>query len=219
MKDPSWTAVDYYLESHLTSHDGDAAAVLAAQRAAGFPDIAVSATQGKLLAVLARSVGARRVLEFGTLGGYSTLWLARALPETGVVVSLEMSPAHAAVARASLDTAGVGDRVEIRVGPALDSLPGLADEDPFDLVFIDADKENGVAYFEAAVGRTRPGGLIIVDNVVREGLVADEASTDSRVQGSRRVIEFAAHDPRVEATVIQTVGRKKHDGILIAVVL
>ncbi|MCJ7827386.1 MAG: O-methyltransferase [Demequinaceae bacterium] len=219
MGDILWTAVDDYLEQHLTADDSDASAVLKAQGAAGLPDIAVSPTQGKFLEVLARSIGARRVLEFGTLGGYSTLWLARALPEDGVVVSLELSPEHAAVARASLDKAGVGKRVEIRVGPALDSLPGLEHDDPYDLVFIDADKENGVTYFEAALRRTRPGGLIVVDNVVREGQVADEASTDSRVQGSRRVIEYAAHDPRVEATVIQTVGRKKYDGLLIAVVL
>jgi predicted O-methyltransferase YrrM len=219
MGDPLWTAVDDYLEGHLTAENSDADATLAAQRAAGLPDIAVSPTQGKFLAVLARAIGARRVLEFGTLGGYSTLWLARALPEDGRVVTFELLPGHAAVARASLDKAGVGERVEILVGPALDSLASLEQDDPFDLVFIDADKENNAAYFEAALGRTRPGSLIVVDNVVREGEIADGESTDTRVLGSRRVIEYAAHEPRVEATVIQTVGRKKHDGLLIAVVL
>lgn len=190
--------------------------ILDRNAAAGLPAIDVSPAQGKFLAVLARSIGARRVLEVGTLGGYSTIWLARAVGESGEVVTLEYDPLHAATARANVDAAGVGARVDIRVGAALDSLPGLTG--PFDLVFIDADKENNANYVRAALGLARPGALIIVDNVVREGAVADAASTDPRILASREVIELLGTEPRLEATVLQTTGAKGWDGFAIAVV-
>ena len=212
-------AVDAYVESLFTASDGDAQAVLDAQRAGGLPDIAVSPAQGKLLSVLARSIGARRAVEFGTLGGYSTLWLARAMGPAGHVTTFELAPEHAAVARASLDAAGVGDRVDIRVGPALDNLGTLAADEAYDFVFIDADKPSNLAYYEAAMTRVRAGALVIVDNVVRGGCVANADDPDDRVKGSRAVIERVAADARVEATVVQTVGAKFYDGMLVATVL
>lgn len=214
-----WIAADEYLESHLTGDDVATAKTLVAQHDAGLPDIAVSPAQGRLLSVLARSTGAGRALEFGTLGGYSTLWIARALPADGRVVTFELSEEHARVARQSLDEAGVGHKVTIRVGPAADNLPTLAEDDPFDMVFIDADKPNNVHYYEAAMTRVTPGAVIIVDNVVRQGTIADPDNDDPATVGSRAVIERIAHDPRVEATVLQTVGRKGHDGLLLATVL
>jgi predicted O-methyltransferase YrrM len=214
-----WIQVDDYLDALLTAGDDDQARVLAAQRAAELPDIAVSATQARLLSILARSIGAETVVEFGTLGGYSALHLARALPPHGRLITIERDERHSDVARASLDAAGVGHKVTIRVGTGLDVIPTLADDAPVDLVFIDADKPNNTAYYEAAVAIARPGALIVVDNVVRDGDIADAANTDPKVLGSRAVIEAAARDPRVEATVIQTVGRKLYDGMLIATVL
>ena len=214
-----WRAVDDYIEALFTASDAEAATVLANQREAKLPDIAVSAAQGKLLAVLARAIGARRALEFGTLGGYSTLWLARTLPVDGELVTFELSPEHADVARRSLDVAGVGGRVTIRVGPALDNLMSLADDQPYDLVFIDADKPNNVHYYEAAMTRVHSGTLIVVDNVVRDGGLADADSSDPAVLGSRAVVERVAADPRVEGTVVQTVGAKFYDGMIIATVL
>jgi predicted O-methyltransferase YrrM len=214
-----WAAVDAYIEEHYTRPDAVAARVLENQRAAGLPDIAVSPAQGKLLAVLARACGARRVLEFGTLGGYSTLWFARAVGEGGAVVSFELEQRHADVAMASLAEAGVGDRVEVRVGPAVDNLPTLEADDPFDLVFIDADKPSNVAYYEAAMTRVHPGTLVIVDNVVRDGGLVDAASDDPRILGSRAVVERVAADSRVEGSVVQTVGSKFYDGMIIATVL
>lgn len=214
-----WTSVDEFVESHVAAHDSTAARVLAAQRAAGLPDIAVSSVEARLLTVLARSVGAKVIVEIGTLGGFSTLHLARALPGDGRLVTLERDPHHADVARASLDAAGVGHKVTIRVGEALDLLPTLADDAPVDLVFIDADKQSNVTYYEAALAITRPGGLVVVDNVVRQGQIADPHNDNPSIVGSRAVIERAGADPRVEATVIQTVGRKGHDGMLIASVL
>lgn len=214
--DPVWTAVDEYLESHLTDADAAPARVLERQRAEGLPDIAVSPVQGKFLAILAASIGARRALEFGTLGGYSTLWLARAVGAGGRVTTFEREPHHADVARASLDEAGVGDRVDIRVGPAVDNLDTLDADDPYDLVFIDADKPNNLTYYRAAARRVRQGALIVVDNVVRNGAIADGSSGDDRVAGSRAVIEAVGQDAHVEATVLQTVGRKGYDGMLIA---
>lgn len=214
MTDPRWTAVDDFGMALL---GGDDAALVAARdraTAAGLPDIAVSTAQGKMLHLLAKSIGARRILEVGTLGGYSTIWLARALPEDGELVSLEISPAHAEMARANLAAAGVADRATVLVGPALDLLPTLAG--PFDLAFIDADKENNAAYVDAAVRLARPGGLIIVDNVVREGGVIDADSTDPRILGTRRLFDALHGDPRVEATVVQTVGAKKWDGFILA---
>ncbi|MFV0634040.1 O-methyltransferase [Demequina sp.] len=214
-----WHEVDDYIERAVLGEDPDGERTLAAQREGGLPDIAVSRAQGRLLSVLARSVRARRVVEFGTLGGYSTLCLARALPDDGQVVTFELSDHHAQVARANLDAAGVGHQVAIRVGLARDLLHTLADDDEFDLAFIDADKPSNSAYYEAAMTRMRPGGLVIVDNVVRGGALADADSSDDRVRGSRAVLERVGRDPRVEATVIQTVGSKGYDGMLIATVL
>jgi predicted O-methyltransferase YrrM len=219
MTSEHWNATDEYLETHLIGEDVAPAKALVAQHDAGLPNIAVSPTQGKLLAVLARSTGARRTLEFGTLGGYSALWIARALPPDGHLVTFELSEHHATVARNNLDEAGVGHKVTIRVGPAVDNFSTLAEDEPFDLVFIDADKPNNEHYYEAAMTRVNPGALIIVDNVVREGQIADPAQNDPDVTGSRAVIERIAADPRVEATVIQTVGRKGHDGMVLATVL
>jgi predicted O-methyltransferase YrrM len=216
-----WAEVDDYIAGHLIGPDEDLDAALAGSAAAGLPAIAVSAPQGKLLHLIARSVAARRILEVGTLGGYSTIWLARALPKDGRLVSLELEPRHAAVARANLSRAGLAERVEVRVGPALASLAELVGEtvaEPFDVVFIDADKENIPAYFDSAVQLSRPGGLIIVDNVVRNGALVDPAAADPRVVGVRAFHELLATRPDVEATTIQTVGAKGYDGFTLAVV-
>lgn len=218
MTNAEWDDVDRYLVQTLVG-DGDAG-VLQANSAAGLPPIDVSPAQGKFLHLIARSIGARRVLEIGTLGGYSTIWLARAVGEDGQVLSLEFQARHAEVARENLDRAGVGKRVEIRVGAALDSLPVLAQEDPapFDLVFIDADKVNNSNYVQWALRLTRPGSVIIVDNVVRNGGIADADSTDAAVRASREVIELLGAEPRLEASVLQTVGSKGWDGFAYAVV-
>nr|WP_245530363.1 O-methyltransferase [Cellulomonas flavigena] len=188
--------------------------VQAAASDAGLPDIAVSAAQGRLLELLARSVGARRILEIGTLGGYSTWWLAQSLPTDGRVVSLELEPDHAAVASASLAATGLGDRVEVLVGPALASLDALvaAGSEPFDLVFVDADKQQLAAYTDRAITLSRPGALVMVDNVVRGGAVTDADHPDDRVQGVRTFLAAAAADERVDGTVVQTVGEKGYDG-------
>lgn len=209
-----WAQVDHYVGA-LVAEPEAAARVAAAAARAGLPDIAVAPNQGRLLEILARTAGARRVLELGTLGGYSTWWLAQALPSDGRVVTLELSEAHAAVARASLDDAGVGDRVEVRTGSALDSLDALVREgaEPFDLVFVDADKQQLAAYVDRAVALSRPGTLIVVDNVVRSGAVVDPEHTDERVQGVRAFMAQVARDPRVDATVLQTVGVKGYDGV------
>lgn len=192
-------------------------AALKASEEAGLPAIQVAPTQGKLLQILARSVGARRILEIGTLGAYSTIWLARALPEGGRLVTLEAEPKHAEVARANLARAGLAAVVEVRVGPAIESLPGLESGEPFDLVFIDADKPAYPGYLEWSVRLTRPGALIIADNVVRNGAVADPTSSDANVQGIRRFNELLAASKQVEATILQTVGVKGYDGLAIAV--
>lgn len=211
--------VDEYLESLFTGADSTAAAVLAAQRGASLPDIAVSPMHARLLGILARSIGATTVVEFGTLGGYSTLHLARSVPANGRVITHERDAGHAEVARASLDAAGVGHKVTIRMGQALDNIAALADDAPVDLTFIDADKRNNSAYFEAALAVSRPGSIIVVDNVVRGGAIADTDNTEESAAGARAVVELAARDARVEATVLQTVGRKDYDGMLIATVL
>ncbi|WP_280386015.1 O-methyltransferase [Nocardia wallacei] len=218
MANGEWGAVDRYLVDTLVG-DGDSD-VLQENSAAGLPSIDVSPPQGKFLHLIAVSAGARRVLEIGTLGGYSTLWLARAVGPEGRVVTLEYAPAHADVARKNLDRKGVGDRVEIRVGAALDSLPVLAEEnpEPFDLVFIDADKVNNSNYVRWALRLTRPGSVIIVDNVVRNGGIADPGSADAAVRASREVLELLAAEPRVDATAVQTVGGKGWDGFAYAVV-
>lgn len=214
-----WAEVDRYLVDTLVG-DGDSG-VLAANAAAGLPAIDVSPPQGKFLALIAQSIRARRVLEIGTLGGYSTIQLARAVGKSGQVVTFEYEPEHARVARENLEGAGLGDRVEIRVGAALDTLPVLEAEnpEPFDLVFIDADKINNSNYVQWALRLTRPGSVIIVDNVVRNGAVANADSTDPAVRASRDVLALLAAEPRLDATVLQTVGGKGWDGFAYAVVL
>lgn len=215
-----WAEVDAYIADHLIGDDAALNEALARNAAQGLPSIDVSAAQGKLLHILARSIGAWRILEVGTLGGYSTIWLARALPGHGALVTLEIDPHHAEVARANIDAAGVGDKVEIRVGPAVETLSRMEaeGEGPFDLVFIDADKPNNVAYLKAALALARPGGLIVVDNVVREGRVTDASSADEAIIGTRALFDAVAAEPRLSATAIQTVGSKGWDGFLIAVV-
>lgn len=219
MTSTEWDDVDRYLVQTMVG-DGDSF-VREANSAAGLPPIDVSPAQGKFLNLIARSVRARRVLEIGTLGGYSTIWLARAVGEEGQVVTLEFQPRHAEVARANLDRAGVGERVDIRVGKALDSLPVLEAErpDPFDLVFIDADKVNNANYVRWALRLTRPGSVIIVDNVVRRGGIADANSPDEAVRASREVLELLAAEPRLDATALQTVGSKGWDGFAYAIVV
>ena len=209
-----WTAVDDYVERLFEPPDAALDEALRASDAAGLPSIQVTATQGRFLQILARAVGARRILEVGTLGGYSTIWLARALPPGGRLTTLEISAKHAEMARQNLERAGVADIVDVRVGPALETLPQL--DGPFDFAFIDADKVNTAEYFAWAVRLSRPGGVIVVDNVVREGALADAATDDANVRAMRRFLEVAAKEPRVSMTVMQTVGRKKYDGFAIA---
>ncbi|MFE2422112.1 O-methyltransferase [Streptomyces hokutonensis] len=216
-----WNDVDDYLIGHLSPHDEVLEAALRDSDSAGLPQIAVSAAAGKLLHLLAQIQGATRILEIGTLGGYSTILLARALPADGRLITLEYSPKHAEVAGRNIARAGLDKIVEIRVGPALDSLAALADENaaPFDLVFIDADKANNPNYVEWALKLTRPGSVIIVDNVVRGGRVADPANTDPDVLGTRAVIELIGSHPRLSGTAIQTVGEKGYDGFALARVI
>lgn len=216
MSQQLWSEVDDYLAGVLVPSDPALEATLLASDEAGLPSIAVAPNQGKLLNLLARMIGARSILEIGTLGGYSTIWLARALPPQGRLVTLEFDPKHAGVARGNIDAAGLGGLVDIRIGKALDLLPGV--EGPIDLAFIDADKVNTPAYFEASLKLVRPGGVIVVDNVVRGGAVADAASDDPSVQGIRRLHELIAAEPRVDATAFQTVGKKGYDGLTIALV-
>lgn len=220
MSEPTWTAVDEYFNTALIPADPvlDAAAQLSA--AEGLPDIAVAPNQGRLLNLIARIHGARRILEVGTLGGYSTIWLARALPADGVLVSLEVNPHHAEVARTNLKAAGLSEKAQVRVGRAADSLAALAEEHPapFDLVFIDADKPSNPEYLAWAVRLSRPGTVIVVDNVVRNGAVIEADSTDPTVQGTRRLFEAIAAEPRLDATAVQTVGVKGYDGFVLAIV-
>ena len=216
-----WNAVDQYVNDQLVSTDPALSAALQDSNAAGLPHINVSPSQGKLLQLLAQVRGARSILEIGTLGGYSTIWLARALPRDGRLISLEAEPKHVEVARANIKRAGLADNVEIRCGRALDTLPQLVAENrgPFDLVFIDADKPGYPDYLEWALKLSRRGSLIIADNVVRDGAVADSASRDPGVRGVRRFIEMLAAEPRVSASVIQTVGSKGYDGFAMALVI
>jgi predicted O-methyltransferase YrrM len=220
MTPDQWTAVDQYLTDLFVPPDPALAAALDSSAAAGLPAIHVAPNQGKLLHLLARVQGARSILEIGTLGGYSTIWLARALPPGGRLVTLESDPTHAGVARANLARAGVADVVELRLGPALETLPRLAAEGrgPFDFIFIDADKPGYPDYLAWALKLSRRGSLIIADNVVRKGAVADPATTDPLVQGVRRFNELLAAEPRVSATAVQTVGSKGYDGFAIALV-
>lgn len=215
-----WAAVDAYLERTVVRPDADAVRVQQNAEAAGLPRIEVSSGQGKLLGLLAEISGARRVLEVGTLGGFSTLWMARAVGEAGRVVTCEYEPKHAETARASLDAAGVGDRVEIRVGAAAETLAALIEEapEPFDLVFLDADKANNARYLELALRISRPGTVIVGDNVVRAGAVLQEDSGDPDVQGIRRFLTDQGEHPQLEATAVQTVGAKGWDGFSLAVV-
>jgi predicted O-methyltransferase YrrM len=212
-----WTAVDRYLTDMLVPSDAALDAVLATSATAGLPEIAVSPNLGKLLHLLAKVQGAKKILEIGTLGGYSTIWLARALPAGGHLTTLEADPKHADVARANIANAGLSRVVQVRVGAALVTLPQLAAErrGPFDLIFIDADKENTAHYFSWALTLSRPGSLIVVDNVVRDGAVADPSTTDLNVLGMRKFFELVRSEPRVDATAIQTVGIKGYDGLAI----
>ncbi|MFJ6566699.1 O-methyltransferase [Streptomyces sp. NPDC091292] len=218
MTEQLWTDVDAYFTSSLSPADEALDAALRASDAAGLPRIAVAPNQGKLLHLLARIQGARRILEIGTLGGYSTIWLARALPADGRLISLEYDPAHADVARRNLAHAGLDTVAEVRTGAALDSLPVLEAEGagPFDLVFIDADKVNNPHYLDWAVKLTAPGSVIVCDNVVRGGAVVDAASTDPGVRGTRALIERVAAHPKLSGTAIQTVGSKGYDGFVLA---
>jgi predicted O-methyltransferase YrrM len=220
MNSAQWTAVDRYLCDTLLPSDPALDAALSASAAAGLPAINVSPNQGKLLHLLARIHGARRVLEVGTLGGYSTIWLARAMPANGTVTTLELDPGYAALARSNLERAGVAERVTVRVGDAAASLAALAAEQaaPFDLVFIDANKDGNPEYLRLALGLSRPGTVIICDNVVREGRVADAGSRDADVVGVRRYFEMAAANPRLTTTAIQTVGSKGWDGFALSIV-
>ncbi len=215
--DPSPQDVDAFLDSTVVGDDPSLTAALQASDAAGLPQIAVSAQQGKFLSLLAGAIGARRILEIGTLGGFSTIWLARGAGPDGRVVTLEYEPKHAEVARSNLQRAGVGDRVEVIVGAALDTLPTLGGG-PFDLVFIDADKENNVAYLEWAVRLARPGSVIVVDNVIREGRILESESGDAKVRATRQTLQAMGEHPRLDTAVIQTVGAKQWDGFALAVV-
>jgi predicted O-methyltransferase YrrM len=213
-----FTAVDRFVAGTIVEEDEGLRGAISAAERAGLPSIQVSPPQGKLLQLLVRLVGAKRILEFGTLGGYSAILMARALPADGRLISLEARSEYAEVARRSIDAAGVGEKVEIRVGPALDALPGLEGDGPFDLVFIDADKINTPNYFSWALDRTRARGLIVADNVVRDGTLADAADPDEATQAQRHLHEMLRGDSRVSATTIQTVGVKGYDGFLIALV-
>ncbi|KJL47018.1 putative O-methyltransferase [Microbacterium hydrocarbonoxydans] len=213
----AWAAADVFLADTLVGHDPALEAALDAQRAAGLPEIEVAPVGGKLLSVLARMSGARRVLEIGTLGGYSTIWLARAVGPEGSVVTIEAEADNAAVARASIDAAGVGDRVDIRIGRGEQVLPTL--EGPFDLVFIDADKESNTIYLDWAARLGHSGTVIVLDNIGREGEIVREDSTDSKVIGTRDGLRMLGEDPRFDATALQTVGVKGWDGVAIALVV
>jgi predicted O-methyltransferase YrrM len=219
MTEKQWSAVDAYFGGLLVGEDGALQAALADSDAAGLPAISVTPCQGKLLMLLAQIQGARRILEIGTLGGYSTIWLARALPAGGSLVTLEFNPRHAEVARHNLARAGLADKVDVRVGRALDTLPRLVDGEPFDFVFIDADKPSNPDYFQWALKLTRRGSVIVADNVVRSGHVIDAASADPNIVGIRRFIELVAAEKRVSATAIQTVGQKGYDGFALLRVL
>jgi predicted O-methyltransferase YrrM len=220
MSQERWSAVDDYVDELLIGHDAVLEATLTDSVAAGLPSIALTPAQAKLLHLLARVHNARSVLEIGTLGGYSTIWLARALPSDGRLITLELEPSYAEVARANVERAGLAGLIQIIVGPAIDSLRKLvAEQDgPFDLCFIDADKQSTPEYFQHALQLSRPGSVIVADNVVRDGEIVDAARQDPRVQGMRRFHEVVAAEPRVSATTIQTVGAKGYDGFTLILV-
>lgn len=215
-----WAAVDDYLTDLFVPADATLDQALRVSQAAGLPSIQVSPLQGKLLHLLAKSIAARRILEIGTLGGYSTIWLARALPPEGLLITLELDPKHAAVARENLAGAGVSERVEIHLGQALESLARLVEENqpPFDLIFIDADKPNYPAYFDWSLKLSHPGTLIVADNIIRKGRIIEAQSEDANVQGMRRFLERVAAEPRVTVTALQTVGSKGYDGFALILV-
>jgi predicted O-methyltransferase YrrM len=220
MTQDTWTAVDAYFEDKLFPDDPVQDATLQAMRDAHLAPINVTAAQGKFLMLLAKAIGARRVLEIGTLGGYSTIWLARGLPGDGRIITMEIDPATAGVARANIERAGFGDMVEIRVGRAVDSLQTLHDDapEPFDLIFIDADKPSNVDYVTWGLRLSRPGTVITIDNVVRNGEVTDPSSTDASVQGVRALMDFLENESRLMVTALQTVGGKGYDGFAMALV-
>lgn len=220
MDEALWGRVDEYIVDKLVGEDAALSAALVANAAAGLPAMDVSAAQGKFLNLMIRITGARRVLELGTLGGYSTIWMAKALPADGRLVTLEYDPKHAQVARQNIDASGIGDRVTIQVGAAVDTLPVVAAQnpEPFDFIFIDADKPSNPIYLDWAVKLSRPGTVIILDNVIREGKVLDAANTDLRVVGTRAAYDIVGNHPRLSATALQTVGAKGWDGFAIMVV-
>lgn len=215
----AWSRVDRYFAETLVGHDTALEEAIAHQNSAGLPAIEVAPVNGKLLHLLARMSGARRVLEIGTLGGYSTIWLARGIPADGRIITIEAEPDNAAVARANLNRAGVGGKVEILIGRAADVLPTLAGQAPFDFVFIDADKESNTLYLDWAARLGHPGTVVVVDNVGRGGRVADPDTTDEQVIGTQRGLELLGSDPRFDATAIQTLDAKGWDGIAVALVL
>ncbi len=220
MSQDLWASIDEYINGHLAPPDPVLEAALTDSAAAGLPNISVTPNQGKLLFLLARTIGAKRILEIGTLGGYSTIWLARSLPDDGKLITLEFEPKHAEVARANIARAGLDKVVEIHVGPALETLAVVRETHPgpFDLIFVDADKQNNPGYFEWALKLSRKGSLIIVDNVIRGGDVIDSGKSDAGVVGVRKLYEMLAKEPRVVATAVQTVGSNGHDGFTIALV-
>lgn len=220
MEPKIWTAVDDYLNAKLSNSDSVLEATLAANAEAGLPAINVAPNQGKLLYLLARMSGAKRILEIGTLGGYSTIWLARALPPGGVVMTLESEPRHVEVATKNIQRAKLKCDVDIRPGPALETLEQLvrAEDEPFDFVFIDADKPGYPAYLESAIKLSRPGTVIVADNVIRQGQIVDAENSDPRVQGVRKFFDKIANDTRLVATAVQTVGSKGYDGFALAIV-
>ena len=214
----AWRRVDTYLTETLVGHDADLESAVAEQNSAGLPAIEVAPVSGKLLHLLVRISGARRVLEIGTLGAYSTIWMARGIPDEGTVVTIEAEPANAAIARTNLDRAGVGEKVDIRIGRGDEVLPTLQDEPPFDFVFIDADKESNTIYIDWAARLGHPGTVVVVDNIGRGGEVANPATTASHVIGTQRGLEMLGRDPRFDATALQTLDLKGWDGVAIAVV-
>lgn len=218
MSQSLWSQVDDYFAGMLHPEDPALAGVLASCQANGLPPISVAPNQGRFLHVLALMCRAKKILEIGTLAGYSTICMARALPSGGKVISLEIDPRHAAIARENIGLANLSQVAEVRLGRAIDLLPSLQSEAPFDLIFIDADKPSNTDYFNWALKLSRPGTLILIDNIVREGAVIDAASTDSGVQGTRRVVAAIAAEKRVTATALQTVGSKGYDGLLLALV-
>jgi predicted O-methyltransferase YrrM len=211
-----WQAVDDYIAAKLLGDDDVLATTLANNAAQGLPPIDVSAAQGKMLRLLAQIAGAKRILEIGTLGGYSTIWLARALPEDGRLVTLELDPHHASVARVNLERAQLSAKIDIRVGPAVDSLAAMTGDAPFDFVFIDADKQSNAHYVREAIRLGHAGTTIVVDNVVREGGVLEVDSDDERIVGTRALFDMLSAEPRLDATAVQTVGAKKWDGFVLA---